>query len=95
MFDDPTPVSAKSLEKWLKEAERRAGVPHVFRRGWHGIRRLWTDYTLDEEGLDTVVASAAWSDDEMPRNVYAEKLRLQAFERARGAPERKRPDMFS
>jgi len=32
--------SAQSLWQALKEAERRAGVPHLERRGAHGLRRL-------------------------------------------------------
>ena len=81
-------ISNKAMEKWLRRAEKLAEVPHVARRGWHGIRRGWTDQTWDEtESIDAVVAGGGWSDDEMVRGTYASRERLRLLARVRQAQE--------
>jgi hypothetical protein len=80
-----------TLQKWLREAEQRARVAHVPRRGWHGIRRAWARYTARETDMDTVVVAGAWSDRETPERTYVDRERLDRLAKARTAQERKHP----
>jgi integrase len=90
VFTASREISKGALDRWLIEAEKKAGVPRIARRAWHGIRRSWTDYLLDAAGMETVVAAGAWSDEDMPRHVYAERIRHQHLKRSREAQEQKR-----
>lgn len=76
------PVSNMTLAKWLREAEEAAGVDHVERRGWHGVRRAWADYTAARSDIDTVTVAGAWSDSEMPERIYVERQRHDRLARS-------------
>lgn len=39
--DPERPLHPSRYEYWLTQTERLAGVEHVPRRGWHGLRRNW------------------------------------------------------
>lgn len=83
-------VANNTLLNWLAEAEEKAEVPHVPRRGWHGVRRAWADYTMDQTDLDTVQAAGAWSDRDTPERIYLERVKRGRLAKSREAQEAKR-----
>lgn len=79
------PLDRKTLREWFLEAEERAGVPHVPRRGAYGVRRLAVDEYkrrgISREGL---MQAGGWSDSQIPDAVYADqKAEYAADEAAR------------
>lgn len=72
---------------WLREAERKAGVPYVKRRGWHGIRRTWSDGIYEDTDLDTLTDAGGWTDRDTPAGIYLQRVRHGRLERAREAQE--------
>jgi hypothetical protein len=84
------PVSNKMLEKWLRAAEKAAKVPHVKRRGWHGIRRGWAEYTLDSTGdIETVRDAGSWVDRSTVDEIYLKREKFTRLARSRQAQEGK------
>jgi hypothetical protein len=84
-----SPVSNKMMEKWLRAAEKAADVPHVKRRGWHGIRRGWAEYTLDETDIETVRDAGAWADRDVPDAIYLKREHFGRLAKSRQAQEGK------
>lgn len=86
---DPTrhgqaaPVDRATIRAWFLEAEERAGVPHVPRRGSYGVRRLAVDEYkrrgISREGL---MAGGGWSDSQIPDAVYADQRLMYSAEEA-------------
>jgi hypothetical protein len=83
-------VSDKNTQRWLWEAEERAGVEHVQGRAYHGIRRTVADLLFEELGLDGVTAAMGWSSRNTPEQIYLDKRRMGHRVGAREAMERKR-----
>lgn len=82
-----SPVVNMTLINWLRDAEREAGVDHVERRAWHGVRRAWADWTAAATSLDTVVAAGAWADRETPERIYLERIKFGRLDESRRAQE--------
>lgn len=84
-----TEVSDGTPLNWLGEAEVAAGIKHVERRGLHGVRRCWSNYTYNETDLDTLTDAGGWSDSETPGKIYLTKVKHGRLARSREAQERK------
>jgi hypothetical protein len=84
------PISAQRARELLLDAEAAAGVTHQYRRGYHGLRRAWSDLLYEEEGLEVLTTAGAWSSQRTPESIYVEKGRSKLRGRAREAMERKR-----
>lgn len=85
-------VSDTTRSNWLKKGEKKAGVEHVRRRGWHGIRRTWSDAIHEELGLDVLTAAGGWSNEETPAQIYITRRKIGHIDQAREARDRKRRD---
>lgn len=79
------PIGDNNPKSWLRDAERVAKVKHVTRRGWHGLRRLWTDRVEDTAGLDVAAVAGAWADRTMVERIYRSKSQFGKLSRAREA----------
>ena len=82
-------ASYNGFGTWLREAERRAEIPHQDRRAFHGIRRAWSDYTHNETDLATLAAAGAWQREETPQAHYLSKAKYGKLANSREAQERK------
>lgn len=80
-------IASQPVKAWLAEAERRAKVPHVTHRLWHGLRRLWTDRVEDIAGLDVAAVAGSWADRTMVERIYRNKAQFGKLDRARLAME--------
>jgi len=85
-----TPISATSTNTWMRNAEKLAGVPHVYWRAWHGLRRAVSDYLEEETDLATLTTALGWSSQNVPEQIYLEKGKSTKRGRARDAMEKKR-----
>lgn len=46
------PPSLDTCRRWIEEAEKRAGIRHVKKRAWHGIKRRYAELTEGMPGRD-------------------------------------------
>jgi hypothetical protein len=83
------PVGESPLKDWLVKAERLAGVKHVEHRGWHGLRRLWTDRVEDVAGLDVAAVAGQWADRSMVERIYRRKAQHGKLAKAREALDKR------
>lgn len=83
-------VSETTRNTWLRKGEKKAGVAHVKRRGWHGIRRSWSDSIHEELGLDVLTAAGGWSNEQTPGQIYVTRRKIAHIDQARQARERQR-----
>lgn len=83
------PISYNTTLGWLLKAEEKAGVPHVERRGLHGIRRAWVRLTRPALGLETTQYAGGWSDAGTVAG-YDEDMKWDAQIAARQVHEQKR-----
>jgi hypothetical protein len=81
------PIRASAVKDWLTDAEKLAGVAHVHRRGWHGLRRLWTDRVEETAGMDVAAVAGQWADRSMVERIYRRKSQYGKLARAREALE--------
>lgn len=70
------PPSEEQRGDWMLEAEKRAGVPHVKGRAWHGIKRRWSNRT---EGMKGRSAQAGTREDTLAR-IYDPQDDIEAAE---------------
>jgi integrase len=65
VFPSPTdstkPLAKWGAKKWLRKAERLAGLPHVKMGGWHMFRRGWAT-ARKHMPLKDVAAGGGWTD---------------------------------
>jgi integrase len=80
-------IAESAVKDWLRDAEKRAGVRHVAHRGWHGVRRLWTDRVESVAGLDVAAVAGGWVDRTMVERIYRSKSQHDKLARARRALE--------
>ena len=83
-------VDPKLLLRWFRDAEAKAGVEHIARRAFHGIRRTVSDLLLGELGLDGLTVAMGWSSRNTPEQIYVDQRRMPDRVEARKAMERKR-----
>jgi integrase len=62
-------VDRHLASKWLRQAERRAGVDHVRGRGWHSFRRGWASARKHWPDVD-VAAAGGWKDTATMKRCY-------------------------
>lgn len=75
------------VKDWLQQAEAKAKVKHVEYRGWHGLRRLWTDRVEGKAGLDVAAVAGTWADRSMVERIYRRKSQYGKLAQAREAVE--------
>lgn len=59
--DDSKPVRRQSAARWLREAEKLAGLPKLNGGTWHPYRRLWASERKHLPDVD-VAAAGGWQD---------------------------------
>lgn len=84
------PTSYNAVWTWLRDAEKRAGIQHRDWRAFHGLRRAWSDYVHEEEGLDVLTEAGHWSSRDTPEGIYIERRKHGHLAKARQATERRR-----
>jgi len=84
------PVGEGLTEKWLRAAEREAGIEHVPGRLWHGLRRTASDVVYDAAGLSVLTTAGGWQNQTTPGKVYVGKARNRDRAVARNVMEKKR-----
>jgi hypothetical protein len=76
-------VGDTAVRKWVKAAERLAGIPEVKGRAWYGARRAGVDLgkkeKISREGLQEL---GGWTDSQVPDSIYADQERDYAREEA-------------
>ena len=55
--------------KWLKKAEKLAGIEHVEGFGWHSFRRMWAT-KRKHLSLKDVAAAGGWKDTQTLQRCY-------------------------
>jgi hypothetical protein len=80
------PVTSRTIQKWFRQAEARAGIPHVEGRGTRGMRRAWVD-EMQRQNVSRAGqrAGGGWSDNRIPDQVYADQQSAHARREARDA----------
>jgi integrase len=63
------PVDRHLASRWLRRAERLAGVDHVAGRGWHSFRRAWASARKHLPDVD-VAAAGGWKDTATMKRCY-------------------------
>jgi integrase len=84
------PLSPSRTRELLIDAERIADVAHIPGRGFHGLRRAWSDLVHSEAGLEVLTTAGGWSSQRTPESIYVEKGRHKLRSAAREVMERKR-----
>jgi integrase len=67
-------VTTPVMSRWFREAEAKAGVAHVERRAFYGLRRVAVDAVM-EETTDprTLQHVGGWSGIEVPTRIYRDE----------------------
>lgn len=86
------PISHARMREFLLEAEKLAKVEHIRGRGYHGIRRAWTDHVYAEKGLAVAAVAGAWSSERTPEKIYLDRSRYRHRAEAREAMDQKRQE---
>ena len=67
--NDCMPVDRHLASRWLRRAERLAGLDHVAGRGWHSFRRAWASARKHLPDVD-VAAAGGWKDTATMKRCY-------------------------
>jgi integrase len=67
--DPSKPVSKETAYYWITQAEKRAGMPHQRRGGWHALRRAWATMRKHMP-LQDVMAAGGWRDPASLQRAY-------------------------
>ena len=67
--DDSKPIRRQSAARWLREAEKLAGLPKLRGGTWHPYRRLWASERKHLPDVD-VAAAGGWQDTGSMRASY-------------------------
>lgn len=92
-IDPQAEVGSSWVRKSFREAEERAGVPHIKGRGAYGIRRGSVDVgsaSLSPAGLKNL---GGWVDIKMPEQIYKENENKSGAREARGVRAKLRGDI--
>jgi len=79
------PMNGRTLQDWFGQAEKLAGVPHVWGRGAYGLRRVAVDAASDA-GISPhgLKEHGGWSDTQVPDQIYRDQEAESAREEAKG-----------
>lgn len=77
------PVTDRTLRNELVDVFIEAGIAKTEHMGFHAVRRAWTDYMHEKEGLDTAASAGGWSRRETVEESYLSTVRHSHLERAR------------
>jgi integrase len=67
--DASRPVDRHLASRWLRRAEKLAGVQHSKGRGWHSFRRAWASARKHLPDVD-VAAAGGWKDTATMKRCY-------------------------
>lgn len=67
--DAAKPLPKETAHFWIREAERRAGLPHQARGGWHALRRAWAT-ARKHLPLQDVMRAGGWRDPAALQKAY-------------------------
>lgn len=67
--DETKPVDRHLANRWLRRAEKLAGVEHIKGRGWHSFRRGWASSRKHLPDVD-VAAAGGWKDTATMKRCY-------------------------
>jgi integrase len=67
--DESRPVDRHLANRWLRRAEKLAGLDHVKGRGWHSFRRGWASTRKHLPDVD-VAAAGGWKDTATMKRCY-------------------------
>jgi integrase len=67
--DASKPVSKETCYYWIRQAEKRAKLPHQTRGGWHALRRSWAT-ARKHMPLQDVMAAGGWRDPASLQKAY-------------------------
>jgi len=68
-WDSSKPISRETSYYRIREAEKRAGLPHQTRGGWHALRRAWATMRKHMP-LQDVMAAGGWRDPASLQRAY-------------------------
>jgi integrase len=67
--NDAQPIDRHLANRWLRRAEKIAGIDHEVGRGWHSFRRAWASARKHLPDVD-VAAAGGWKDTTTMKRCY-------------------------
>jgi integrase len=72
--DSALPLDRHLASRWLRKAEKYAGLPHVRGQGWHAMRRAWASARMHLPDRD-VATAGGWKDTKIMKEAYQHSSR--------------------